>query len=511
MRSNIICSILVLLTIVFVLLFYFRYVPFNTDEFCHYIALSYHYYPLNSYNTFRTSAYDLYLSPFFGLYFPLRSYYYTGSIGCLFYFPLFIIWKNPNSVRLLGILFLLVQSICIQRLFKWKYTTVFLFIISFLPYSFQHIVDTGPISFQTTSIFIIAIILLQWKDRLQNHDSWKYPIYIGILIFLCIWIKPIYFCLLPGIFILILSTFSKNRTVIMHKYKFIKHMILLISAALIPCYVLLQSVDRGGHTYFNQLQEMSNRLCNSGDYYEKLTSTVIKFIGKPLFACHRIFIVPHGISIIDICYILTILSMLCYGLFKLRKKIFIPLFYLTAGIVSLLLIALVRKPNAMHHFVLSFPFFILFFCATLRSLKKDKFIKVLMVIFVVINLRCFMKIINLTYEGHSHPCRYKLIELLDNEFGDKYVFIYIDWGYYHMKSLYGNKNMCNLYMAPFHLASNDDVQRLKIILKKLNRKALFIGQVSSKPEIESMLKAFPNLTIYRPYEKMGDWRIWYEE
>lgn len=170
-RNNLlrIIKFLSLVILLFLIAFFSNRIgPYNMDEFCHYHPIISRHYKYNVLNTFRENCrgYDLsFLNT--GLVLPLRAYAYEGSSSSLYYYPLFLIWKDPRSARFLGLLFLLVQSLLLARIFNQRYEYTLLFLLCFFPYFFQHLVDTGPINFTTTSIFLLYWLMIKWLDTFK--------------------------------------------------------------------------------------------------------------------------------------------------------------------------------------------------------------------------------------------------------------------------------------------------------------------------------------------------------
>jgi len=134
-----------------------KYIPFNMDEFSQYHALGCSYYPNNIYNSFREGCEALDLAPIPNHYYPLRSFEYTGSVFGLIYYPLFKLWPSPYSARFWGLLMLAVQALLIRKVFKINFILAYLSLLCFMPYAFQHLVDTGAVYFHTLSAFLDII------------------------------------------------------------------------------------------------------------------------------------------------------------------------------------------------------------------------------------------------------------------------------------------------------------------------------------------------------------------
>jgi hypothetical protein len=109
----------------------------------------------------------------------------------------------------------------------------------------------------------------------------------------------------------------------------------------------------------------------------------------------------------------------------------------------------------------------------------------------------------------NHPAKAKLNELLNKKYSNKYVFVVIDWGMYYMKALYGPRQQCVLYMEP--LNSGDQIVKLKEILYKTKRKALFISLVNSESNLALIRTSFPSLAELRTDFDTGKWKVLYEK
>ena len=143
-------SLLVLLAI-----FSAKLAPYSMGEFCHYHSITSHHYRYNALNTYRENCrgYNLNLlnSRSDSC---LSSLMLTREVSLPWStIHLSTIWKSPISARLIGLIFLLIQSIVLSWIFNLRYPLMLTFLVSFFAYSFQHMVDTSPVFYTMTSIF----------------------------------------------------------------------------------------------------------------------------------------------------------------------------------------------------------------------------------------------------------------------------------------------------------------------------------------------------------------------
>ena len=290
-KSILITGLLGVLFFGFFLWTFFSFVPVNMDEFCQYHVLACNEYPLNKLNVFRErcDACDLSLVKG-GAFFPLLTYSYMGSVSAAVYYPLFKLWHSPYSSRLLGCFFLVAQAFLLFRIFRVSFLGCFFFLILFFPYAFQHIVE-GPIYFQTFSILYIYYLSRQWRSALYDGSGgvWLYPAGIGCVVFLGIWTKLSYFLILPSLFCLVFYALLEEgglRSVYLKYFK--RGWIILAITAVVPSYVLLNSVNRWGDKYSGVIA--TGKFVDPSDAAGLMDHFILlsKFFTNPLQSAHLV-------------------------------------------------------------------------------------------------------------------------------------------------------------------------------------------------------------------------------
>jgi hypothetical protein len=465
-------------------------VPFNMDEFIHYHPLLCHYYPLNALNTFREHCrgYDLNLANT-GVVVPLRSYAYSGSFPALYYFPLFVLWRSPLSARFLGLVFIAAQAGILARLFRHKFFFVLLGLLSFFPYVFQHLVDTGPVGFHITSIYLLAWFFERWV----SSQRWRYPLLSAIVIFLGIWTKFAYFWLLPGIGILFLLAlvqyYEKVRAANAWRLLMLQYVISALLLLGLVTIILLSTTPENplDRPYLQQLLNSESYSFSEMMRGAWLRSPVLSVLGNPLQATQRVFVVASA------NYFTLIYSMLLYGsipltllILSLKKsappmQIFKPAMLFLSFVLTVITIAHTRDAGAMHHAVLAFPFLVLSAFATIDALRTSTFDHILLrklgiragLLFVVLNAVFFVMFPFQTRGFADDPSKLALHATLnDRALAKNYIYVVTDWGMYYYQGLFGDKNQSVLYFEPlrepFHVAE------LQALAHKQGRKLLFM-------------------------------------
>ena len=520
--KSILNGLIILVASVLCVLLFSRYIPFHMDEFACYQGLNAFLYPLNQLNIFRESVTGYHLAPFGDLYLPLRSNAYMGSVQGILYYPLFKLWPYPESARLIGLAMMALQAFLIGKLFRINILAAFFSLLFFMPYAFQHIVDTGPVSIQTTSIFFLAYLAQRWAVALgeNNRASWQYPLMIGLIIFLCIWIKLTFFFILPSLVLLMVYQWMINgkgaiaggRLPIMRR-----DLLILLISAVIPSIVLLNAAQRNGYKYYRVVSDcaFSNPCIPAIPDLAALlghAGQIMKYFTDPLWAAHRVFIIDGQITIHGILFWIPILGMFLLGMQVLRyRKERIGFIALNLFLFFLTIFFLILNPFtwAMHHVVLAFPFMILAICHIYSRLRSSKMLLVLLALFMLFNFRAYSQLPRLAMVPGERLSKIKTNDILNERFQEKHAFVVIDFGMYYIKALYGHKTQCVLYIEP--LNTPQQIYDLKRVLAKLNRKAVFVGLENSQSDLDLIKKEFSHLLTLQISSEKDDWKVWYEE
>lgn len=504
--------VLVIFVMTLFLIWFSHVVPFCMDEFSYYHVLATHYYPLNMLNHFRESSIAYDLKPFLNYSVPLRENMHQGSFSSLLYLPVFLLWPSPYSARLLTLILIAVQSYCLSKIFRTNLLFAFCFILVLMPYTFVNVFDIGPSSFHMTSVFLIYLLTQRWLKnlRMKIKTTWLYPLSIGLLIFICIWIKLSYFAILPGIICLIAYQILTARGVTGHAVKFkpiFWHCVLMLAVVALPTFLLFQSRDVDNQRYFMFLFDQIH------SFNFRLRWDLISYFLHPLMNTHKVLIVDENINrSTDFVYVVLLLAILIYGILKPNFKKSRPhfvLFVLNLFCITFFCISISPISWAASHMALCHPFLILALFCTMSSLPKNKIISSLFIVFFVVNAMLYYRMTKLDYRIENHPAVLQINRMLSKNYADKYVFIIIDWGMYYTQSLYGNKKQCVLYLEP--LDNIKQIDAIKKILHDTGRKAIFVGRIDSASNLQLIQKNFPNLALANLGFECDKWRVWVDE
>lgn len=427
--------------------------PIDQDEFAHY-----HYIMCTYYNQSRLgfmedycNSHNLFLLNS-NISLPILSSIYNGSFPVIYYYPLFLISRTPLSARFVGFLFICLQAFILSKLFKIRYTYLLLGLSLFFPYFFQHIIDTGPVSFQITSIYLIYCLAQKWVKT----KKLGFAILIALIIFVGVWIKLTYFWLLPGITLILLNfIFEYKNKIIKNNQLYIIHLLILIIISLVLFLTLFLSTDTATrYPYYDILLNAEyNSYSNILEPFISLAESSFSGVVNPLYATHRSYEPSKPTFIIfsyDLILYGTIVMVLIWSMrqksISVKKKIS-SAFYLLLFILTSLFIGLNQKAWAMHHIILAYPFLILSYLMIYsKKMVKLKILKYILILFVLLNyflyiIYPFQKTDTDLFLLKNDYSKVKIHNILEDSYlASKYNYIILDNGFYFYQALFGRKN-----------------------------------------------------------------------
>ena len=480
--------------------FYFiTYIPFNHDEFFMY-----------------TVDHRRDLALIGNTYLPLRSLSYVGSFSIIMYQPLRHIWNSPYSARLMGLLALIFQAMLLQKLFNIRRDHAFLFLILFMPYAFQHMVDTGPIIYHTTAIFLILYLTKLWKNTTTKLSGWKYTLSISLILFLCIWIKLSFFFILPGILILISYALFFNPQLNPYTKKIrILQLLVMLAVMTLPTYVLLNATDITTHQHYYTILTQTQRLQPlSIAWNNHFWNLLVGYYLNPLQAAHRVFMIQALYSWQGFLYCELYISILIATLCSATKtniiaNICMPLL---AFLVTIFLLITSQETWAMHHVVLSFPFLIIAIFNAMKDTPTRLLYKIIFILFCITNLTLYLNILRLSPEKHTIPVDLKLFNAVMENSQYKNI-CFLDWGMGSPLELYNNTKQQRIFMANYSEIQLPTNQALLNFVNKnqtictydKTKKILYVSEfMTSADKKQELVNCFKNTEIIAKIKKTFD-------
>lgn len=416
---------------------------------------------------------------------------------------------------------LAVQAWILARLFLRNWTGCFLMLLAFMPYAIQHAVDVGQLSLQTTTVFLLYYLCVRWRQSLlrSGHGGQWYPTICGLLLSLGLYVRLSYSFLIPGILIMIGSIFTPFAREIWRKnkpFRLCLHFLLFSGAWLLPSYILLTAIDQNGSPYLN----VALNDAPYGAYWRSLAvwqhfrTTLLPYLYHPLLSAHAIYW-PSGSPILREQIISVAVPLLFLICLIGRSNIFANksrgvLFFLL-GLLTLTVVSMSPRSWAMHHVVLSFPFFILSLFSSFGKKPRQFMRRIILVVALVGYSSLYLEFPKLAINTSVGPCCLtsydRLNSYINDSYGDAHIIAVIDWGMYLIKALYGPRDQMVLWIS----ADGKVLEAVKQISLKYHRKVVFLGARLPVERWNTMKEVFPTIEQKPPPFDIGHWTVFVEE
>ncbi|OGJ55666.1 hypothetical protein A3D88_02040 [Candidatus Peribacteria bacterium RIFCSPHIGHO2_02_FULL_52_16] len=473
-------------------------VPINMDEFIAYHPIVCIFYPLNALNVYREACglYDLDVLGT-GMVLPLRAFGYLGSSMSLLYFPFFLLWRDVESARLLGCLLLSLQAFCIAKLFRFKIWMTFAAVWAFFPYAFQHVIDTGPLGLQTTSVFLLYLLFRNWTKTIRMH----FLLSVALILFFCLWTKMVFLWLLPGVAVLFLLEMIEQRNTLFRKknvWKIARQASVAAAALFLPLGTLLFSTTPGSPSHRPLLAVLlKSEQYGWKELWERFWDLLVTFRAlHPLEATHRVF-EPERLmtaftsftTFYDVTVFLApaafcVLLLIALPLRVSGKKLLRALLFHGLFVMTFIIIARTKAAGSMHHAILAFPFLILAYastaeavlateCRTLLQRLLRAGVILLGVVIIAENLFLYGVMFTLRPRTHDDPSKVVVHRILYDPLpASEYIYVVTDWGMYYYLGLFGERAQSVVYFQPVNTKAH--IAELQSVAAAHSRKLLFI-------------------------------------
>jgi len=503
-KQNFLNIVLIILLGLFTYFAIVKRAPINMDEFTQYHPIICNNYEFNKLNIFREACgmYDLVL-PGTTTALPLRSYFYTGSLASLYYFPLFSIWQSPDSARMMGYVFILLQAWVLGKILKQKFAYTLIGLVAFFPYFYQMIIDTGLVQFYTTAVLFCCYFIERWFDTRKL----KYIVGVGLLLFLNVYSKLAFVFCVPALLVMFLFYAWKNRlTIVLNLPKLVRQAIIagLIMGFLLAIYFLSTSTtDSSVHPILAEVGRASHSLAEMLQLSTYLNSELLRRFFSPLEATSRGYEMQK-IGLIPIIYsailfgfpILTVCIQFIKQLLKKGRVNTRVVVSMIAFVVTTFLLFKSLDTRHMHHVMMAFPFLVLAWGYSIGDLiGRFRRVGIIFLIgFVLFNGYFYLTFTNQKVLIYDDISKIRVNEILNNDYlASKYFYVNTNWGTHFYQALYGPKQQSVLYVEEF-LTDESVMDKLAQYPNKYERSLLYIYD-KKVPNTKSELLHFDSTLV----------------
>lgn len=295
---------------------------------------------------------------------------HQGIFPSFIYAPIFFLFPHPFSFRLLHTFSYFIQAVLLAYAIGINTRFVIIFLLLFYPYAIGHLIDKGPVGYQTMLIIAIFLVLREWSRRLQ----FRWLFFCGLLVSIGFYIKITQFWLLPGILGMFVFFVFYN---VQQKRNFAKIFLQAVFVCLsIGTFVAPQFLIHSSGNYTSRLEFLiTNKTKIANDqphgthiaFSHIISSPIWKFLFHPFHKPHLLEQrYTQGERMLGYFFgtllygWVPVVSFLYIRFFRVPWKAMIPpLWYYCLFVITALVISATNGGRLPEHAILCLPFFII--------------------------------------------------------------------------------------------------------------------------------------------------------
>jgi hypothetical protein len=491
------------------------FVPMNMDEAGLYHVLDCLAYPFAPLHTFRESCLQQnnLMTPL-GL--SIREPgFYTGIWPSILYAPFFFLFHAPGAQYAFGLIFLLTFAGLASRATA-KPLLSFAVILSFFPFVYHFVHDTGPVKYAMLLFPLSGFFL---KRILQTSGPVRYGYaVIGPLLLVCaVEEKPFFLYLLPSIvfFALALAGNEKNPGALHTALKKARGPLLVAAGvAIIGILLLLFSVNVHGSRYIWWLINLSDsKKLPPGDWLNAFSDFMLywPFYAHYTYALADDYAGAVTLKLVTFGFFIASGAIaaraMARGFYPKQRLMLLGLSFASMAVIFLI----VRNTWAGHHFVFLWAPLV-FLLADLIALLTPGLAMGVAAGFFALNLWSVLALTQETPQARNSPERTAILHFFDEARASKAIINVSSWGDYYIQALYGPENQLVTYTEPYIQTplplTPADAQSLLLLAQKTGRTIYNVcyGPSCTKEALESVFggtikfeDALPGLPNWRVF------------
>ena|GEM_PF-1117580 len=450
------------------------FVPMNMDEALAYQPLACLSHPFSVFHVFEEGCDGRYdLTTFFGFRI-MGAYHYVGALSSILYAPFYFLFHTPRAQYFYGLVFFVLFALLLSRLTAKPQITLPI-ILSFFPFVFQFIHDTGPVKFSLLAFPLGAMLLRGCASAKLPLLRYAYALALALGALLAIEDKIFFVYLLPCFTCFCLAFLDELDWMQLFARAKKCARALLLAALIVAAGILtLLFAQMGDHSYLYHLTHVQAHLEQKQAPGGVLISCFLLLLAWPAYA-HRVFDMEMiDVQWIVVSMILTAIFFIACFILVRKQKLLRPLRPRTELLIFSFFAALLAflgfsKVWAGHHFIFLWVPAIVLFADCLAELTPAALLGITAGFFALNGF----SVLTLTQAPVSFNMSSERAAIFDY-FNDERrapesLVNYSSWGGYSIHALYAPKNLLVTYAQTLDAAQT---QRL-LEISRLTKRAIY--------------------------------------
>jgi hypothetical protein len=450
-----------------------RAIPYNMDEFVHYLALGCATAPLErEVPLIRDGCFyhDLAL-PLTHTFLPLRSYAYIGSLPSLPFYPFWRLVRDPVAVRVQGAVFFLVWAWLAVRLLRARASAVVVASLAFPVFLSTFVVDEGPVGLSAILLLLALLAARRALDAGTPGRAAAFATGAGLVLFLGVWVKLVFGWWLPAVALFSVAEAARRVPSVGEAVRRWCVAIAAGSLALVlPTLLLLSSVDREGRTYASAFR--FSGVSAEPEAVQTVALRLSAYLVDASLVAPRNIVLPD--SRLDLLPALVTLGLLGLGLSRGASRRREVAGWAALAVLTYALVAASGHSQWPHHFAFPLVFLVMALALALDSVGgRGRLGAAALVLVPWASLA--VRLPGATVPPESAREKDQLLGLIRAERLDRSTLqVHSSWGTYYIAQLFGDRDRMLVYVrsAPDDAAELD---RLRDVAAAHGRPVLLIS------------------------------------
>lgn len=427
-------------------------IPINDDEAVHYQPIFCLMYPFSNLSAFAERCESLELQ-IFGRWLPLRAYTYIGCSSAIFFFPIWWLFNDPLAIRIWTGILWVANGVLLSRILRIPWALSVTTIMLSTPVLAQHVVDTGPTSFQFLMIELVILSCLKALGSRGIFLACGLGILSGLLAFLAVEQKAFAVYGAPFAMYLLLAGYLRRVWTDRLINRIVRFICFSVGATAIFApltYTLFYSLAKYGGRYIDVMRNAARPLSfgQIEQWQKHFQDLVNRFAFMPGAYFHRnynsVMVPDYPLNYTTAPFtVLVATGLICSIIFIFSRKWRELSLLLLAGLLSFIDLVLIARSDsswAGHHIIFANIVIIVGVATALASLSRR-------LIPIMVPAICYILYVNLHpawYISLTNPTdisdrsRDQILKIVnEDDFASRHLVLHISWGAYFIDSLIG--------------------------------------------------------------------------
>ena len=446
-----------------------------------------------------------------------RSYAYVGAADSLYYFPFYLLYPQPISAAIAGLVLLVASFFAAKKFFHCRYEPLLVIVFGNFYVLYQFTYDAGVVGLQILAFFTIPLLVRKALATPGAVAGMCWGIAAGLAAFIAFEAKPIFVYLLPALALVTFAGVEPPLQTLPSLHQAVRRLLPGGMLALILALLLLSASENGyDNSYYDMLSDLSKHYHFLGvKHLERMRFLLATYWGSFNNAAQFSYdfdrnklsgYLPTAVFWLS-CYTTAALYFITDKANESCRRMVRAL--LLSTLITFVWIASCNVLDNPHH---SLPPVVMLCMAVALMVdalwdSHRRIIKALLLLCLASQLCTTIQMALQKPAPKASPDVYKVLHFLqDEEIAKKTLLVGTGWGSQFIYSLYTPREQLFLWGSKL---DKKTVERIRQLQQETSRTPIIVDGPLSEINERQVHKYFPDfIVLYPPISQPSDVRLW---